>query len=318
MNQRIYFSASSYFKEKYGKKFKRLPIDAGFSCPGRCIYCSSTGSLAYNSSAILKSNFSREDKSLAKRYLYRFTIEQRMELIKNQIEKLYKRDGKTLLYLYFQSFSNTFDSIKNMKKIYDYSLNLAKFDGVFIGTRPDCIDLEKTKFLSNYSKNYDLWIELGLQSSNEKTLQFINRKHTASDFEFAANLLKSYGIKIIAHIIIGLNDEKTEDLIETIKFLNKTGIDGIKFHNLYILPNTEIVKYYEKGIQKVLSEEEYISLLAKAISYLKNDIIVFRLFSDPEEGFIAPKWKSNKLQLINKFEEFCKKNYIYQGKLWKD
>lgn len=324
MNQRIYFSASNYFKEKYNKKFKRVPIDAGFSCPGRCIYCSSGGSLAYNSSIVVKSYLEKTNKNIETRFDQRFSIEERFILIKNQIEEFFsknidlkeKKRRDILLYLYFQAFSNTFDNLKNLKIIYDYSLSLAEFDGFFIGTRADCIDKEKAELISSYSAEYDVWVELGLQSSNEKTLRYINRKHDIFDYEKAVKLLKSYNIKIISHIIIGLDDENLNDLVETVKFINNLGVDGVKFHNLYILPNTEILKYYEKGIQKVLTEEEYIYYLSMAIQYLKKDIIIFRLFSDPEKGYIAPKWSKSKIQLINQFEKYCKENDIYQGKLW--
>jgi radical SAM protein (TIGR01212 family) len=334
MTQKRYLSASAYFKEKFGKKFRRLPIDAGFSCPGRCIYCSSWGSLAYNSFKIVKSNLEDYNKDINKRFTQRFSIEQRFFLIKNQIENFLEKNKefnlessekettekssgkKTLLYLYFQAFSNTFDTKENLKKIYDYSLNLAKFDGIFIGTRPDCIDEERVELLADYSKDYDLWLELGLQSAHDRTLKYINRKHTVKDYENAVKLLKSYGIKVISHIIVGLYDEKQEDLIETIIFLNNLGVDGIKFHHLYILPNTQILKYYEKGIQKLLSEEEYIVQVANALQYLKKQIIIFRLFSDPEEIFIAPKWHLKKTELLNKFDRYLEENEIWQGKLW--
>lgn len=327
MNQARYLTASAYFKSKFGKKFRRLPVDAGFSCPGRCIYCSSWGSLAKNSSNVVKSCLKEENIDIDERFNQRFSLEKRYDLIKNQVERFLEKNNeflkekenrKTLLYLYFQAFSNTYDSIENLKLIYDYTLSLAKFDGIFIGTRPDCIDYDKAKLISNYYKDYDIWIELGLQSSHERTLKYINRQHDSKVYENSVKLLKNLGIKVISHIIIGLYDEKKEDLIETIKFLNNLNIDGIKFHNLYILPDTQIVKYYEKGIQKVLSEEEYIEQLAEAIKYLKKEIVIFRLFSDPEEGFIAPKWNMNKTELIKELDRYLEKKEIWQGKFWEN
>lgn len=336
MIEKRYLSASSYFKEKYGKKFRRLPIDAGFSCPGRCIYCSSYGSLANESALIVKSEILNGTR--ISRISLSLDINSRLNLIKSQIENFLKKNQiyvlndndlnkntikiqneinkKNLLYLYFQAFSNTYDTTDNLRKIYDFSLSLFKFDGIFIGTRPDCIDEQKVELISQYSKDYDVWIELGLQSKHKRTLQYINRIHDAESFSKATILLKSYGIKVIAHIIVGLYDEKVEDLIETVKFLSELKIDGIKFHNLYILPNTEILKYYERGIQRVQSAQEYIEQVANAIQYLRKDIVIFRLFADPEENHIAPKWKLNKTQLINMFDNYCLKNDIFQGKLW--
>ncbi len=326
MVQYRYLSASSYFKEKYGKKFRRLPIDAGFSCPGRCIYCSEMGSLAYNPSMIVKSALSEDILRKKENINQRFKIPDRLNLIKKQVDDFFVKNSnlldksyrKVLLYLYFQAFTNTYDTVENIKTIYDFSLSLVEFDGIFIGTRPDCIDEKIANLLFKYSNKYDLWVELGLQSAHDRTLKYINRQHTAKDYEKAVILLKSLGIKVISHVIVGLHDEKIDDLIETIKFLNKLNIDGVKFHNLYILPNTKILEYYEKGMQKTQDYDQYIGQVAFAMQYLKRDIVIFRLFSDPEEGYIAPKWELNKTELLKEFNLFCEKNDIYQGKLWKE
>jgi len=324
MNRKIYLSAKDYFNINFGKKFRKLSIDAGFSCPGRCIYCSTSGSLAINSAEVVKSKFEKEDIDYLNRYNFRFSLKKRFEIIKEQIDNFLiknkefqsSNERKSLLYLYLQAFSNTYDTPENLKIIYDYCLSLAEFDGVFIGTRPDCIDEEKAKILASYLNKYDLWVELGLQSSHDKTLRYINRKHGKKEFECAIKILRSHGIKIIAHVIIGLYDEDLKDLIQTVKFISNTEINGVKFHNLYILPNTEILRYYEKGIQKVLTSDQYIEQLIEAIQYLRDDIIIFRLFSDPEEGYIAPKWEKNKTELINDFNKLCEKKQIWQGKLW--
>ncbi len=323
-NFKRFYLASDYFKNKFGKKFRRLPIDAGFSCPGRCIYCSTAGSLANISAKTVDSILKDENIDYSNRFNERFALSQRYELIKKQIENFFNKNKelydpknrKILLYLYYQAFSNTYDKPQRMKSIYDYSLSLANFDGIFIGTRPDCIDEQKAIIISEYLKNYDVWVELGLQSAHDRTLEYVNRKHSVNDFEKAVKILKKNGIKVIAHLIIGLGDEDIEDLIETVKFISQNNLDGVKFHNLYILPNTKILNYYERGFQKVLTSDQYIFQLSEAIQYLKDDIVIFRLFSDPEEGYIAPKWEKNKTQLIKEFEYLCKEKDIWQGKLW--
>jgi radical SAM protein (TIGR01212 family) len=317
-----YLSASNYFKTKYGKSFQRLPVDAGFFCPGRCIYCSTSGSLSPVQASLLSDIMAKENL-----YNFRYNIQERKNIIKLQIDEYFKRNSdivrfyknglkrKKLLYLYFQAFTNTYDKTENLAEIYDYALSLADFDGIFLGTRPDCLQDDVVDLLFKYSKKYDLWIELGLQTIHDRTLNYINRMHDKKSFQMAVEKLQKNDIKVIAHVILGLLDERAEENIETTKFISNLSINGVKFHNLYIMKNTEILKYYERGIQKVLSYEDYIDRLSQCIRYLKSDIAIFRLFSDFEPGTIAPVWDINKTLLIRRFEENLEQLNINQGML---
>jgi|YNPMSStandDraft_1061717.scaffolds.fasta_scaffold00023_35 hypothetical protein len=299
-----FYTLNQYFKKKYNKKVFKISIDAGFTCPGICSYCSSWGSLA---------SYARNLR--IKKFL---SLDERKNYIKNQVYKsleYFKKKNIENLYIYFQAFSNLFDTYENIYEIYKYTLSLYNFLGLIIGTRPDTIDEKKIKIIKDLSNDLDLWIEFGLQSSNDNTLKLINRNHTSKDFTDAVNIIKKFdNIKIGTHIILGLPFETNEDYINTIKFLNKNNINGIKFHYLYILKDTQMEKFYNETKFHILNFEEYISSLANCIGYLNKDIVIFRLFSDPEPEEILPKYNIPKSKELNILYDYLEKHDIYQGK----
>jgi radical SAM protein (TIGR01212 family) len=190
--------------------------------------------------------------------------------------------------------------------------------GIFIGTRPDVINEKKLQFLSQLTNRYDIFMEYGLQSSHDKTLKFINRGHSVEDFEKAVLLTKSFGIKITTHLILGLPYETKSEMIYSVKYLAGLGVDAVKFHHLHIVKGTKLAELYLKNQLegfKLLTEDEYIELLADGISYLKKDTIIARLVGDaPKELLIAPDWPKNKSDFTNKFYTYLKKHNIFQGK----
>ncbi len=298
-----YLSFSQYFKSQNLGKVYKISIDAGFKCPGRCAYCSEWGSLAsYQRENILKNNNS---------------IEARKVSIKNQINKsinfFIKKRKVDNLYLYLQANSNTFGTVEELREIYYYALNCYDFKGIIIGTRPDLIDDSKIKLLKELNEKYDLWIELGLQSANNKTLKIINRNHTYEQFEQTVIKLSQNNIKVGTHIIVGLPGENLSDNINTIKKVSTLPIKSIKFHYLYVLKNTPLLSLYEKGYFKPVSSKYYLNTIIELIKYLRKDIAIFRLFSDPEPDSIAPFFKLKKIEMINLFQRELKNQDIYQG-----
>ncbi|MCX8058554.1 MAG: TIGR01212 family radical SAM protein [Spirochaetes bacterium] len=310
-----YYCLSDYFKNKYNKKVYKISIDGGFSCPGRCAYCSSNGSLAPYNRFFQK----KIDKNLITRFI---SIEERKKYIENQIIKsldYFKKKNISDLYIYFQAFSNLFDTNENIYEIYNFTLSLYNFRGLIIGTRPDTINEEKLEILENIinknNREIDLWIEIGLQTSNDKTLKLINRNSKAKDFENAVNIIKKFkNINIGTHVILGLPYETKEDFINTIKFVNKNQINGIKFHYLYILKDTPIYYFYLKNKFNMLNFDEYIESLALCLGYLDKNTIIFRLFSDPEPGEYLPKYNIPKSKAIKTLDEYLDKHDIFQGK----
>ena len=304
MEKPLYYSLNQFLKEKFGEKVKKIPLDAGFTCPNRdgtkgkegCIYCDAKGS------------GTGLGQSLS---------------IKEQIEffmERFKKRGFKKFIAYFQSFSNTYGPLPKLRERYSQILNYPEIVGLAIGTRPDCISLEVVELLEEFQHlGYYIWVELGLQSKHNQTLKFINRGHTFEDFLEAFILLKRKEIPVVVHVIFGLPGETEEMMLDTIKTLSELKPDGIKFHALYILEGTPLGELYKRGEVKELSLEEYASLVGKALSFLPSDMVVHRLTSDPpKEGLIAPLWLLNKNQVLKYITDYMRENQLYQGKFYQN
>ncbi|RKX94440.1 MAG: TIGR01212 family radical SAM protein [Spirochaetes bacterium] len=304
-NKPYYRSFSSYLKEKFGCKVFRVSLDAGFTCPNRdgtlgyggCAYCSPEGS------------WNRE--------ISRLKLNEQVE---KGIERAEKRYGAQKFIAYFQAFTNTYAPVSELKEIYDRVLSMSdRFVGLAIGTRPDCIDDEKLKMISEYkTMGYDVWIEYGLQSSNEKTLELINRKHGIKVFDEAVLLTKKYEINVAVHVIIGLPGEGMEDVHNTANYVADLPIDGVKLHNLNIVKNTLMAKWYRERRITVLSLDEYANLAVDFLERIKADIIVQRLVAESSrDSLIAPKWSLDKSAVINYINKIFSERNSYQGRLYK-
>ncbi|MEJ5285392.1 MAG: TIGR01212 family radical SAM protein [Brevinematales bacterium] len=295
-----YLSANEYFKKIFGEKVQRISIDAGFSCPNRdgtkgiggCIYCSSTGSKASYTNSTLS--------------------------VKEQIEdglKLFKNKARKFI-AYFQAFSNTYAHLTKLKEIYKPAIEHPDVVGISIGTRPDCIDDEKLDYFEEIAKEKFLIIEYGVQTLNDSSLLFINRGHnSAQSIEAIRKTKKRKNINIVAHLIFLLPEDNLENMIYTIKTLVDEGVNGFKFHHLYVERNTTIEKLYTEGKINLLELEEYIEILGKVISILPQDIVLHRLFGDcSKDNLIAPLWTLNKTANINLLRKYLTEKDIYQGK----
>ena len=265
------YTYSEYLQKKYGTKVYRIAVDGGFSCPNRgcgregsgCIYCNEQGSRA-----------SYLDKAKA--------IE---EQIKRGIAFTKRRYKAELFLLYFQAYSNTFDTVENLKKTYDSALALYPFRELIVATRPDCIDVAKADLLASYIKpDFDVWVELGLQSANNRTLERIHRGHTAEQYKAAFEILHSRGIKVASHLILGLPGESFEDMLASVDFINALHPEAVKLHDLNITYNTELYEEYLKGEVTAPSREQYIEYLINVIEHLRSDIILMRLTCDTYEA----------------------------------
>ncbi|RLG12081.1 TIGR01212 family radical SAM protein [Candidatus Pacearchaeota archaeon] len=303
--KRLYYSLSEFLKSKFGEKVKKIPIDAGLTCPtrdgtkgfGGCIYCDPKGS----GTGLFKKGLS---------------VEQQVELF---LEKFRKRKFKKFI-AYFQSFCNTYAPIEVLDKLYSVVYKDPSIVGLAIGTRPDCIDEDVIKLLKKYqSQGYFLWIELGLQSIHNKTLELINRGHTFEDFLKAYYMLKENDIPVVVHIIFGLPEENKEMMLATVKKLAELKIDGIKFHALYIVKGSKMEKLYKKGKYKPLELDFYVNLVAESLCYLPPTTVIHRLTSEarPEE-IVAPLWVSKKHEVVNLIRKTMEEKGFYQGKFYKN
>ena len=217
---------------------------------------------------------------------------------------------------YLQANSNTYADLDALKNIYHEVLSIYpdKTVGISIATRPDCINQEIADYLGELNKTTNVQIELGLQTSNEKTGEIINRCSNNLEFINAVNMLRAYNIEVVVHIINGLPYETEKDMLNTISFINKLDIQGIKFHSLLILKDTAIEKQYEKEKFHVLTLEEYVDITCKQIMLLKPSIVIHRLAADGAlEDLITPLWTRKKLVVMNEIDKKLRKLNAYQG-----
>lgn len=297
LDNKRYHTLNYFLRNKFNSKVFKVPLDAHFSCPnkingGGCIYCSNRST----------SNITDNKKSLEEQF-------------KENIKTLEKKWPNSLYIPYFQSGTNTYGNITYLKEIFYKFLNYPKVVGLSIATRPDCLNEDVLNILSDLNKKTFLTIELGLQSSNDKTLEFIKRGHDVNAFIKAVKELKKRNIFTVAHIINGLPFETKEDMLNTTKLLNDLEIDGIKIHMLYITHNTELANIYEKENFPILTKEEYIDIIIDELELLNENIVIERITGDPiKEELITPSWLLKKFCILNDIDKEMVKRDTYQGK----
>ncbi len=290
MKKMPFLALNQFLREKFGERVQKIPLDAGLSCPNRdkktgrggCIYCNGLGS--GTGSLVLKN----------------ISIFQQMKEGMAWAQKRYKARK---YIAYFQSFSNTYGDPAYLYALYKEAIINDKVVGLFIGTRPDCINQDVLHTIKMASSHRFVAIELGLQSANDKTLRLINRGHTVRAFEEAVSMIRRWdkNIHICAHIIFGLPSETKHDMLNTIDFLRRIDIDGVKFHQLYILKNTPISNMYRNKKIAILSMEDYCNMVSEGIKRLKNGAVIHRLQADPPKAdLIAPDWSLKKHEIREK------------------
>lgn len=297
-NLERYKHLNKYLREKFGERTLKICIDGGFTCPNRdgkvssggCIFCSEKGSGEHIN-----------------------CTESISQQVKNYFSS-YKAQRANKFIVYFQNFTNTYDSVSNLKNKYDAALIDDRIVGLEIATRPDCIDEDVCKLLRSYTDKYYVCVELGLQTSNDETEKFINRGYTSKQFTDAVELLNKYNINVVAHIMVGLPNESQVDLDNTVKFINAHHIQGIKIHSTYVIENTALAVLYRNKKYEPISLDYYLEALVYILTHLSPDIIIHRLSGDaPKNLLIAPDWNLHKKWVINGIDKLLKERDLYQG-----
>lgn len=284
MNDLRYRSFSSELRRIFGCRVQRVSLDVGFSCPNRdgtvgsggCIYCGDHGAGAID---IIREASLAEQLQAGKEYIG-------------------KRYEASRFLAYFQAFSNTYAPALELKHLYEQVLSDPDVVGMIIGTRPDCLQPEVVSLLADCHRRTLLWVELGLQSSHDRTLQLINRGHDLASFISGVSALKSYGIRVCAHVILGLPGESREDMLATADLLNRLAIDGVKVHHLYVLPGTQLAEMYQRNEIELLDRDSYIGLAADFLERLHPLAVIHRLVGDGGPAVIAPRWGIDKSHLL--------------------
>jgi radical SAM protein (TIGR01212 family) len=230
---------------------------------------------------------------------------------KNALARRYK--AKKFL-AYFQSFSNTYAPIDKLKQLYDEALAVDDVVGLSIGTRPDCVNESVLDLLQDYAGRHLVWIEYGLQSARDETLKLINRGHDVKCFEDAVRATVNRGIKICAHVILGLPDETGEDMLQTARTLADLGIDGVKLHLLYVIKGTHLETLYQQGKYICLEQQEYVDLVCDFLELIPPDTVIQRLTGDPHPAeLVAPQWSRRKTETLSKIIKTLEKRDTWQG-----
>lgn len=294
-----YRHLNRYLIEKFGERTLKICVDGHFTCPNRdgtlsrngCIFCSECGS-----GELIKDS-EKDISTQVKKYFDSYKA---------------KRANKFIVY--FQNFTNTYDKIENLKRKYDASLIDDRIVGIEIATRPDCINEEIAKLISEYSKKYYVSVELGLQTSNDEIGSLINRCYSSKQFSEAVRILRKYNIDVVAHIMVGLPNETQENIENTVKFINKHDIQGIKIHSTYVVKNTKLAEMCEAGEYSPMSLEYYLEKLEYIITHIRNDIVIHRISGDaPKDLLIAPNWNLHKKWVLNGIEKILKEKNEWQG-----
>lgn len=299
-NEKRYHTFNYYLKTKYNCKVSKVILDAGFTCPNRdgsksvggCIFCSGKGS---GDSNISLSN------DLLKQY--------------QDNKKVMDNKWPNGLYIpYFQSFSNTYGPLEKIKKMLEPFIYMDKVCEISIATRCDCLNQDILDYLNSLTFIKPIWLEIGLQSSNDNTGKLINRAHSFNDFVEALDRINNTNIKTCVHVMNGIPCETKDDMLQTIKDINHLKFDAIKIHMLHVLKGTKLGNDYLNNPFELISRDEYIELVVKQLELLKPEVVVERLTGDPlKQDLLCPDWITNKTTILNDIDKLMRKLDTYQG-----
>lgn len=293
-----YYSLNDYLKEKFGEKVYKLSLDLGFTCPNRdgtldtrgCSFC-----LAGSS------HFASTGRNINEQ------IERAKELV------LKKTKAKKFI-AYFQSYTNTYAPTELLKSVFSQVIAREDIVALSIATRPDCLQGDVISLLAELNKQKPIWVELGLQTANEKTAVNIRRCYKNEIYEKAVRSLNSVGIEVITHVILGLPDETKADMLNTVDFAISCGTKGIKLQLLHVLKGTDLCIDYENGRFSVLSFDEYVDILFDCIRRLPKNTVVHRITGDaPKKFLVAPLWSADKKTVMNEIARRMEREDLQQG-----
>jgi hypothetical protein len=303
MHDKPYLTFSRHLKQRFGGRVHKISVDAGFSCPNRgatrnrpgCLFCDPDGSGAVGI-----------DRG--------FPVAEQIERGKEIMIRKYKA-GHFLAY--FQPFSNTFAPVEHLRKLYDEALAVERVVGLAVGTRPDCVPPPVMDLLAEYHRRTYFWLELGLQSSHDRTLELLRRGHDYSCFLDAYEAAKARGLRVCVHVILGLPGESRADMLATAEEMARLKVDGIKLHLLHVLRGTPLGDLYQQGDIRILEQDEYVSLVADVIERLPSSTLIHRLTGDgPRDTLLAPLWSLNKWEVLNAIDDELQRRGTRQGS-WK-
>jgi len=300
-----YNSYNIYLKERFGCRVHKVSVDMGFTCPNRdgtvarggCVYCN---------------NESFVPPYARSRFSLHYQIKTGMEYLK-------KRFKAEKFIIYFQAYTNTYDEVERLEKLYREALAYDGVVGIAVGTRSDCIDEEKIRLFEELARDCFVTVEYGIESIYDKTLNFMNRGHNYQSVLDAIRLTKGRGIHIGAHIIVGFPTETEDEMFKMADEVSRLDIDFIKIHNLHVVKNTPLARMYEREPFRLFSYEEYLDFILRFLERLSPKKVVERLFTDtPRDLLIAPVWNKTHSEILLGIEKELERRNTYQGRLYKE
>ncbi len=290
-----YLDLNTYLKRRFGTRVQKITLDAGLTCPNRdgrvgtggCLYCNARGS---------GTGAAARGLSLT-------------EQLQEGISRVKQRYQASRFIAYFQSFSNTYGPVAQLRALYAEALAFPEVVGLSIGTRPDCLDDKVLELLAGYARECLLWLELGLQSAQDRTLQALNRGHDVACFTRAVERAAARGLEVVAHVILGLPGEGPREMAATATYLARLPLQGVKIHLLYVVQGSALAGLYQEGAYTCLTEDEYVNLAVDFVELLPPHLVIHRLTGDPHRHeLLAPAWCLGKARVLGRIrEEFARR-----------
>ena len=295
-----YNTFSAELKRVFGCKVQRISVDAGFNCPNRdgtldtegCIFCGGQGSGSFGIRRDLHVAAQLEDGKEVMRRKYR----------------------AQKFIAYFQAYSNTYAPLEQLRSLFNEALTVSDMAGIVVATRPDCLPDAVLDYLAELSKQTYFWLELGVQTSCDKSLALINRHHDYACSVSAIERSKAHGLRVCAHVILGLPGETRQDMLATVEELNKLGVDGVKLHLLHVMRGTRLAELYARGEIELFDRDSYVGLVCDALERLDPTILIHRLTGDGgQDNLVAPLWSLKKFEVLNLIDAELERRGTQQG-----
>ena len=296
-------SFNRVLRDGFDARVYKIGLRLDFTCPNRdgkvavggCIYCNNSSHTPAN-------------------YRPRMSVTEQLE---QGAAAIRRRHNAERFIAYFQSYTNTYDSVDRLEQLYREALAFPGVVGLAIATRPDCLAEETLDILAQLTRHTYLWLELGLESMRDRTLRWINRGHDLAQYIDAVERAQARRLRICTHLILGFPGESRDEMLETAAFFNRLGIDGVKLHNLHVLKNTLLEKFYLAGAVPLLSQDEYAALVADFLERLDPEIVMHRLSAEAHRAItVAPAWSVDKRGMHNKIHRELIQRDAWQGRLY--
>lgn len=298
-----YHSLDYELKRQFGQKIYKVSLDGGMSCPNRdgtmgtggCTFCSQGGSGEF---AVRRTGYP--------------DVWEQIEQAKTRVHRKISGEGKYIAY--FQSYTNTYAPVDYLRTLFERAVTHPDIVALSVGTRPDCLEDEVVALLKELNRQKPVWVELGLQTIHEKTAERIHRGYRLEVFEDAYRRLKEAGLTVVVHVILGLPGETKEEMLETVDYLGKIPVDGIKLQLLHILKGSQMAAEYEKNPFSLMELEEYLDLILTCVARLPQSVVIHRLSGDGAKTLlIGPAWSADKKLVLNRMMQKFRENGIFQG-----